>query len=500
LDWIFNSYPSHSLTHSLTRLPTIHLTQIIERIQQDDATLLSVDLSHRVVNVVTLSAALRNNQYIQELILQGVDLRTSIDALCLALRTGKQKPRFSRLDLSFTNIEVSGLVRVFELIMAITTLVDVVVVGNPGADGPMAMRLKRLLDLNRSKMAQQPSSPSQSAPTSPTYATSPSTPTSASSSGSIAERKVAFTSSLSSSALQNKESPIPCATTNSLPPSTSSITAALSSAAATISPPASRNSSLTHDQQQQQQQQAQQLMSAQLQSLAASQQSTMSPNSSKANISRLNLSEVSSVGRVSRKKSEDSESKKVGKKKKSSSKSPALEPISLDSPSSIHDVLQVPLLKKRITVLEQSERDLISRVQELEREVAMLRTAAADSPLSSASMGSSVSESRTSSKKFTSLMLKKSTQDKRIAISFRNTMVTERLATTGGSNAGVFSCYVDGVYYLSLHALPTTRLLMLILGVVIVIVIVIVVVVGQRQLSLGLVVYRLVVCNEGIGH
>lgn len=87
-------------------------------------------------------------------------------------------------------------------------------------------------------------------------------------------------------------------------------------------------------------------------------------------------------------------------------------------------------------MLETSERELLARVQELERELASRSAVQPESPHQSGDVTSR------SSKKFTSLMLKKS--DKRIAISFKNIMVTERLASIGGSNAGVFSCYVDG--------------------------------------------------------
>ena len=137
--------------------------QLIERILSDDPALTRADFSYQSPNLSALAQALRSNQHLQQLILQGVDLRGSIDVLCATLRGSKARLR--TLDLSFANLDVSGLVRVFEVVTAVPSLVEVVVMGNPGADNAMSMRLKRLLDINRAKSA-------GTAPLSPTSASS----------------------------------------------------------------------------------------------------------------------------------------------------------------------------------------------------------------------------------------------------------------------------------------------------------------------------------------
>ena len=98
--------------------------------------------------------------------------------------------------------------------------------------------------------------------------------------------------------------------------------------------------------------------------------------------------------------------------------------------------LRVSLLEKRVAELEASERELLARIQEMEQ-AAVRGEPSADGRMS---------------RKISSIISKKSQADKKMTISFRNVVVTERLASVGGSNAGVFSCYVDGtcVFALSL--------------------------------------------------
>mmetsp|Transcript_18155 Transcript_18155/g.51206 ORF Transcript_18155/g.51206 Transcript_18155/m.51206 type:complete len:532 (+) Transcript_18155:93-1688(+) len=91
-----------------------------------------------------------------------------------------------------------------------------------------------------------------------------------------------------------------------------------------------------------------------------------------------------------------------------------------------------------ISILQNQAEEYKKRIAELEKEVARLREAQTGSNSSGNDTAPQSVQDRTNS------VSRMNSRNKEFTLNFNNLLVTEKLAATGGSNAGVYACYVDG--------------------------------------------------------
>ena len=124
----------------------------------------------------------------------------------------------------------------------------------------------------------------------------------------------------------------------------------------------------------------------------------------------------------------DKKTKKRSKKPRGVEESAAVQS-PLNSPRTQEDLEAIKQLEAKLLELEQTERDYIAKIEELEAKMLHLTK---EKPVKKDKGGSSLS-TLIGNRLFKSLTLCK-----------KNVIITQKLAEVGGSNAGVYSCLVDG--------------------------------------------------------